>query len=175
LYQALKDEPRSHTYLFVGFSDRENELIGSKSYAELMTDEEMDQTDAMVNIDVLGLAPSEYWRSYADKNLIGKLIYIAGEMKLSISAVDVDNVGSSDSAAFAAVNIPSITIHSMSQKTWDAHILHTRKDKISEIRLDDYYETYRLVAGYLAYLDSWTAPPREPVEKKSLRKHEKGK
>jgi hypothetical protein len=83
--------------------------------------------------------------------------------------VDVDAVGSSDSVQFAAVNVPSITIHSLSQKTWDAHILHTKKDVISAIRLDDYYQTYRLVAGYLAFLD-YSTSTRKPVEKKSLRK-----
>ncbi|HLZ49334.1 MAG TPA: hypothetical protein VKP61_01160 [Candidatus Acidoferrum sp.] len=65
----------------------------------------------------------------------------------------MEAVGSSDSVQFAPANIPSITVHSLSQKTWDAHILPTKKDVISAIRPDDYYQTYRLVAGYLAFLD----------------------
>jgi hypothetical protein len=87
---------------------------------------------------------------------------------LPLSAVDVDSVGSSDSVQFGVVNIPSITIHSLSQKTWDAHILHTKKDVISAIRPEDYYQTYRLLAGYLAFLD-YSTSTRAPVEKKSLR------
>ena len=169
LYQALKDEPRRHTYVFVGFSEEERGMVGSKFYVQQMTEAQKDLTDAMVNMDVLGLAPSEDWWSYADRRLRAKLIYIADQLKLPISAVDIAEVGSSDSVEFGAVNIPSITIHSLSQKTWDAHILQPRKDAISEIRMDDYYQTYRLVAAYLAYLD-YSTIKREPVERKSLRK-----
>lgn len=169
LYQALKEEPRRHTYVFVGFSEEERGLIGSKFYVQQMTEAQKDLTDAMVNMDVLGLAPAEYWWSYADKRLRAKLIFIANQLKLPISAVDIAEVGTSDSVEFGAVNIPSITIHSLSQKTWDAHILHTRKDTISEIRMDDYYQTYRLVTAYLAFLD-YSTFKREPVERKSLRK-----
>ena len=169
LYEALKEEPRQHTYVFVGFGEEEEGLIGSKYYVHQMTEAQKDLTDAMVNMDTLGLAPTEYWRSYADRNLTARLIYIAGLLKLPISAVDVDEVGGSDSEEFGAQNIPSITIHSLSQKTWDAHILHTRKDVFSAIRLDDYYQTYRLVAAYLAFLDFSTSK-RQPVEKKSLKK-----
>jgi hypothetical protein len=169
LYQALKDEPHQHTYVFVSFTEEEQGEIGSKFYVRQMTEEQKDRTDAMVNMDTLGLAPTEYWQTYADRKLIGELRYIAGQLNLPIAAVDVDAVGSSDSVQFAAVNVPSITIHSLSQKTWDAHILHTKKDVISAIRLDDYYQTYRLVAGYLAFLD-YSTSTRKPVEKKSLRK-----
>ncbi len=169
LYQALKAEPHRHTYIFVGFTEEEHGEIGSKFYVQQMTEEQKDRTDAMVNMDTLGLAPTEYWQTYADRKLIGELRYIAGQMKLPIAAVDVEDVGSSDSVQFAAVNVPSITIHSLGQKSWDAHILHTKKDVISVIRLDDYYETYRLVGGYLAFLD-YSTSTREPVEKKSLRK-----
>jgi hypothetical protein len=169
LYQALKDEPLRHTYIFVGFSEEEQGEIGSKFYVQQMTEPQKDRTDAMVNMDTLGLAPTEYWQTYADRKLIGELRYLAGQLKLPLAAVDVEAVASSDSMQFAAANVPSITIHSLSQKTWDAHILHTKKDVISAIRPDDYYQTYRLVAGYLAFLD-YSTSTRKPVEKKSLRK-----
>ena len=171
LYQALNKEPRRHSYAFVGFADGELHLTGSRFYVEQMTEVQKDQMDAMVDMDVIGLAPAEYWRSYADRRLVGKLTYLADQLKLPVSAVDVEALGSSDSSEFGALNIPSITIHSLSQKTWDAHILHTRKDKISEIHLDDYYQTYRLVAAYLAFLD-YSTFRRQPVERKSLHKNE---
>jgi hypothetical protein len=88
------------------------------------------------------------------------------------AAVDVEAVGSSDSVQFAAANIPSIAVHSLSQKTWDTHILRTKKDVISAIAPDDYYQTYRLVAGYLAFLD-YSTSTRKPVEKESLRRCER--
>jgi hypothetical protein len=39
------------------------------------------------------------------------------------------------------------------QQTFREGILHTKKDKLSEIRLDDYYQTYRLLSVYLVVLD----------------------
>jgi Iap family predicted aminopeptidase len=65
----------------------------------------------------------------------------------------VDQIGSTESVQFADRKIPSITIHSLTQATWDAGILHSSKDKITAMRLDDYYQTYELLAAYLAFLD----------------------
>jgi Zn-dependent M28 family amino/carboxypeptidase len=160
LYEAIKDVPREHTFLFIGFTDEEKGEIGSRFYAQQMTKEQVSTTDAMVNLDTLGLAPTEVWKSHSDKLLVRALAYMAGLMKAPISGADVDQIGSSDSVQFSARKIPSITIHSLTQKTWDARILHTSKDKLSEIRMDDYYQTYRLLAAYLAYLDQL---PRAPA------------
>jgi hypothetical protein len=68
-------------------------------------------------------------------------------------------VGSTDSVQFSDRKIPSITIHSLTQETWNAHILHTAKDKLSGIKFDDYYESYRLISAYLAFLDQFLAEP----------------
>jgi hypothetical protein len=157
IYQSLQGEERKHTYVFVAFSEEERGEIGSKFYVRQMTDAQVALTDAMVNLDTLGLAPAAYWPSYADRQLIAELVYFAGEVKLPISAVDIEEVRSTDSMQFGVRGIPSITIRSLTQKTWDAGILHTRKDVLSAIRLDDDYETYHLVGGYLAYLANFTS------------------
>src|SRR6266852_6949657 len=52
-YQAVKNEPRKHTYIFIGFTDEEKGEVGSHSYAQRMTKEEVAATDAMVNMDTL--------------------------------------------------------------------------------------------------------------------------
>jgi hypothetical protein len=54
---------------------------------------------------------------------------------------------------------PRITIHSLTQQTFDAGSIHTAKDKFSAMRLDDYYQTYRLLSAYLAYLDLFLNGP----------------
>ena len=153
LYQAIKTEPRRHTYIFIGFTDEEQGEVGSRFYARQMTKVQVALTDAMVNMDTLGLAPTEVWASHSDKRLTGDLAYIAKQLRLPIAFVNVEQVGSTDSVQFSARKIPSITIHSLSQETWDARILHTAKDKLAAMRLDDYYQTYHLLAAYLAYLD----------------------
>jgi hypothetical protein len=158
LYEALKREPHKHTYIFIGFTDEEKGEVGSRFYARKMTRDQVAETDAMVNMDSLGLASTQVWSSHSDKNLIGALAYTAKLLGATLSGSNVEAVGSTDSVQFSERKIPSITIHSLTQKTWDARILHTSKDKISAIRLDDYYETYRLVAAYLVILDKVLGP-----------------
>lgn len=81
---------------------------------------------------------------------------------MPVTAVNVEQVGTTDSEQFAARKIPSITIHSLTQQTWDAGILHSKKDKLSAVRLDDYCQTYRLLATYLALLDTALPMPSQP-------------
>src|ERR1700680_1061612 len=148
LYEAVKIEPRKHTYIFIGFTDEEQGEIGSRFYVRRMTREQVAATDAMVNMDTLGLAPTEVWASHSDKRLTNALAYIAMQLNLPVTGVDVDQIGSTDAEQFAERKIPRITIHSLTQETWNAYILHTSKDKRSVMRLDDYFQTYRLLAAY---------------------------
>lgn len=171
LYEALKMQSRTHTYRFIGFGDSVKQLIGSQFYVQQLSDEQVLHIDAMVDMEGLGLAPTEVWVDQSNKKLAGELAFVAGVLRLPVSSVDIDaTVGYSDSGEFAASGIPTVIIHSLTQKTWDKHILHTSKDRISDIHLDDYYQTYRLVAGYLAYID-YSTPTRKPREKKSIRNH----
>ena len=123
-----------------------------------MTKEQVAVTDAMVNMDTLGLAPTEVWATHSDKRLTNALFHLSDQLKMPVTAVNVEQVGSTDSEQFAARKIPSITIHSLTQDTWNAGILHSSKDKLSAIKLDDYYQTYRLVSTYLALLDAALGP-----------------
>jgi putative aminopeptidase FrvX len=159
LYQSVKVEPRMHSYIFIGFTDEEKGLVGSRYYVSHMSPEQVAATDAMVNMDTLGLAPTKVWISHADKTLLSALNSIASALNEPVAAVNVDQVGTADSEPFSERRIPRITIHSLTQQTWDEHILHTSKDKLSEIQLNDYYQTYRLLAGYIAYLDGFSSVP----------------
>ena len=163
LFEAVKIEPRKHTYIFIGFTDEEQGEVGSRFYTRQMTKEQVAATDAMVNMDTLGLAPTEVWASHSDKQLAAILAYVAKQLNLPITGVNVEQVGSTDSEQFAERKIRSITIHSLTQETWNARILHTSKDKISAMRLDDYYQTYRLLAAYVAFLDQLASPPMPPT------------
>ncbi len=151
LFESLNGEPRRHTFVFIGFTDEEKGLVGSEAYAKRLTPEERGKIRAMVNMDSLGLSPTKVWLSRADKDLAEALNQVAYTMQLPLAYVNVEQVGSSDSESFAKRKIPSLTIHSVTQETFP--ILHSSKDQLSAIRMDDYYATYRLIAVYLAYLD----------------------
>lgn len=165
LYEAVKSEPRKHTYIFIGFTDEEKGEIGSRFYAKQMTNQQVAATDAMVNLDTLGLGPTKVWSSHSDKALTSALAYMAQKLNVPVQGVNVEQVGSADSEQFAARKIPTITIHSLTQETWNARILHGPKDKLSAMRFDDYYQTYQLLSAYIALLDQ--VPRSRPESPKS--------
>ena len=160
LYEALKVEPRQHTY--------EKGLVGSHSYVRNMTKEQIATTDAMINLDTLGLAPTEVWIYRANKKLAGALNLVATGLRLPLHPVDFQEVGSTDSESFRIRKIPSITIHSLTQKSEDQQILHSSRDNLSAMNLDYYYDTYHLVAVYLVYLDHFLDEP-EPATDANIR------
>ncbi len=88
---------------------------------------------------------------YADKNLLQQLYKIADALHLPIVGVNVERVGSTDSESFREKKIPSIALHSVTSET--LKILHSPQDTIEAVKLDEYYQSYRLIAAYLAFLD----------------------
>jgi len=159
LFQAVKVQARKHAYIFVAFTDEERGEVGSKFYAQHMTATEIAETDAMVNMDTLALGPTAIWASHSDPPLISAIIYLSGLLNLPVERINVEQVGSTDSEQFAARKIPRVTLHSLTQESWNARILHSPKDNMSVVHFDDYYNSYRLIAGYLAFLDDYLPRP----------------
>jgi hypothetical protein len=149
-YQGLAATPRQHTYRFVAFSGEEKGLVGSRAYVKGL-EKTHENIAAMINLDTLGLAETEVWLSRADPALAKAMNTAAFTMQLPVSAVNVEKVGSTDSEPFRQEKIPSITIHSLTQST--ITLLHSPKDRIEAIHLDEYYRTYHLTLAYLALLD----------------------
>lgn len=169
LYESINVEPRQHTYVFIGFTDEEKGLVGSSFYARKMTREQVAATEAMINLDTLGLAPTEVWTHRSDKRLTRALQGVAKFLDVPLSGVNFENVGSTDSESFASRKVPRITIHSLTQKSEDKGILHSKRDKLSAMNLDDYYDTYHLLAVYLVYLDHFYDEPDRPAAPLSRR------
>ena len=163
LLQSISGSPRHHTFLFVAFTGEEEGLLGSDFYVRKLTKEERGRISAMINLDSLGLGTTEVWATHADKALLNALATVANAMKSPLSAVNVVG-GSSDAESFANFKIPRITLHSVSQET--LAVLHSEKDKIDAIRWEDYYSTYRLLAGYLAFLDAYLVKTQKTPEEK---------
>ncbi len=118
LLYSLSAQPRRHTFVFVGFSAEEKGLVGSAYYAEHLTPERRVRIEGVVNLDSLGLGPTEVWATHADKTLLDALASVAAASKLPATAMNVDKVGSADSESFAPYHIPRITLHSVTQETW---------------------------------------------------------
>lgn len=152
LVTSLSTKPRKHSFVFIGFAAEELGLVGSKAHANSLTQEQLASIRAVVNLDSLGLAPTKVWANRADPQLIQLLLSVAGSMKLPISAVNVEKVGSTDSEPFRLLNVPVITLHSITQETWK--IINSPKDTLAVINREAFYDSYQLAAVYLAYLDA---------------------
>jgi len=153
---SLNAKTRHHTFVFVGFTAEETGMLGSAYYVDHLTPQARAKIAAMVNMDSLGLTSTKVWATHADKLMLGALASVALASKLPVSAENVDNVGTTDSESFARYHIPRITLHSVTQETLS--ILHSASDKLTAIKMKDYYDSYKLIAEYLAYLDD-TLPP----------------
>jgi hypothetical protein len=167
LYQTLSRRPLQHTYVFIAFSGEEKGLVGSEYYVKKLTKEEKARIHAMVNIDTLGLTPTKVWVSHADEELVRVVIAVANAIKSPVLGMNVEKAGSTDSDSFFEKKIPAINFHSVTQETWS--ILHSPRDNINSIQLDDYYESYRLITAYVTYLDDYLSRPKEerPFAKKN--------
>jgi len=149
-YESLAATPRKHTLVFVAFTGEEQGLMGSRAFVKQLGPRSAD-VKAMINLDTVGLGQTLVWLSHADPQLAKWLFGVAANLKLPAGAMNVDGVGTTDSEPFREKKIPAMTIHSLTQAT--LRVLHSPADKIEAIRRDDRYQTYRLVAAYLAVID----------------------
>jgi putative aminopeptidase FrvX len=152
LYESLRSIPREHTYIFVSFTDEEKGFWGSSYYAEQLTEDEVGRIRGMINMDTLGLGPTKLWVRKSDPALVRQVAEVASEMKLPLAEMNVDDFGDSDGRPFRERKIPTITFHSVTLE--NLGILHSNKDNLEAVKLDDYYDSYKLIAACLAALDS---------------------
>jgi Peptidase family M28 len=165
LFYSLSGQPRHHTLIFIGFAGEEKGLVGSRYYTDHLTREQRARIEGMVNFDSLGLGPTEVWAARADKVLLDALISVAASSKLPVTVMNPENGASADSESFARAGIPRITLHSVTQNTWS--ILHSPFDRLAAVKMNDYYDSYKLIAEYLTYLDDTLKPPASPKPEKT--------
>jgi hypothetical protein len=156
LYQSLRSRKRSHSFIFVAFADSGANAVGAEFYVNHLARERLDHAEAMINVDALGLSPTKVWSAHSDKDLVHSLMVMVYALKLSASQIDIAAAGTTDSDPFASRHIPQITIHSLTQQ-------NVTTGATTQFRPNNYYDTYRLLCGYLAYLDQ-TLKPRQHSE-----------
>ena len=144
--------------MFIGFSDEEEGFLGSRFYADHLTESELGSIQSMLNLDTLGLDSTRVWASKSSPDLVSLLDEVAASTKLPIDVMNVEDIGNSDGSSFRKHNVPVLTLHSVTPE--NLKILHSKKDKFSAIHLDDYYDSYNLIASYLVTLDDydWDKP-----------------
>ncbi len=151
LFQSLGPEMHQHTFVFVGFTDEERGLVGSRYFVEHLSPEQRARIHAMINLDTLGLGPTKVFLAHSDARLAEAAETVARQMNLPLQVFNVRHVYD-DSQPFRRVKIPTLVIHSATAAT--LRILHSPADQMAQIRFDDYYNTYRLLADCLAFIDA---------------------
>jgi Peptidase family M28 len=141
LYHCLSDQDRHHTIVFAALADRGNGTQGAEELAR-----HLKNVRVMINLDTLGLSPPKIWTSHSNKLLVQAFITMVYALKIPASQVDIDLAGSTDSQPFASRGIPQITIHSLTRQ----NLITRGENKFSPT---NYYSTYRLLCGYVAFLD----------------------
>lgn len=152
LFQSLQGTPRKHAFVFIGFADEERGLLGSAYYVKALSKGQVAGTHAMINLDTLGLGPTKVWLTHSDKHLADQLNVVAASMNEPLAVMNADKVGDEDSTSFRKRRIPTLMVHSITQDTLP--ILHTANDTVQRIDVGAYYDTYRLLARFLAVLDA---------------------
>ena len=151
LFESLNQVTRQHTLVFVAFSDEEKGLIGSHHFVSKLKREDREQIRAMINLDSLGTGPTKVEVVRGDKELINAIGMVAGSLKLPLAAVNLHQVGRSDSDSFQDAKIPALSVHSLTADTFK--VLHNSRDNWDAVKMEDYYLSYRLMTALVAYLD----------------------
>ncbi|HVH17501.1 MAG TPA: M28 family peptidase [Myxococcota bacterium] len=153
LYRSLAAAPRAHSFLFIGFGHVLKDEQGARGYLRRLGAERRDRIRAMVNLKGLGLGATSVWATQADRNLRQDLHAVAKAMGLPLESVRFFKNVNADSEAFLFWGIPSITVTSYAKS--NARLLENpiRDRETSQIDLPAYYDSARLIALYLAYLD----------------------
>jgi Zn-dependent M28 family amino/carboxypeptidase len=151
LGQFMRERKRRHAFEFVGFAAEEKGLLGSRAYLKALTPDARKQIAAVITLDSLGLSATKCWPNSSSKELLTMAAVLAHSMKLDFAGVNVDAIGSTDSATFHKAGIPVLSLHSVSQETWK--IINSKHDVWASLQWRDYYDTHKFVSALLSYLD----------------------
>ncbi|MBS1828324.1 MAG: M28 family peptidase [Acidobacteria bacterium] len=151
LAEFMRAKPRRHSFHFVGFAAEERGLWGSKEYLSSMKKAERTSIAAVITMDSLGLSATKCWPNSSSKQLMKMGAHVALAMRLGFAGVNVDAVGNTDSTVFHRAGIPVLSLHSLTQDTWQ--IINSRRDVWDSLSWKDYYDTHRFVSALLVYLD----------------------
>lgn len=151
LVETMRGHPLKHAIEFVAFAAEEKGLLGSRAYLKSIPVEDRKQIGAVITMDSLGLTPTKCWPNGSTRELLVIAAGVAQALQLDFRGVNVDGVGTTDSQVFMDAGIPVLSLHSVTQETFQ--LINSRKDIWPAVSWKDYYDTHRLVSALLTYLD----------------------
>ena len=147
---AMAEELAGHTFpfilRFIAFGSEETGLHGSRHYVEQLTDEELDDVKAMINLDALGSGNTV--RVEGDRWLTRHVSDAADREGFDLTVSRGFRGGGSDHASFRDVGVPAIFFHAD-----DLSRINSSRDTMEHINPDLLGYTAVLVLDLLAYLE----------------------
>ena len=135
------------TLRFVAFGSEETGLHGSRHYVEQLTDEELDNIRAMINLDALGSGNTV--RVQGDRWLTRHVSDAADREGIDLTVSRGFRGGGSDHASFRAVGVPAIFFHAD-----DLSRINSPRDTMEYINPDLLGGTMVLVLDLLESLEN---------------------
>lgn len=166
LYQTLRERPRDHTFVFIGFTDEEKRLKGSRAYVQQLSPDEKAKILAMVNFDSLGLGSTEAWGNVAAPGLLQLYGQAAAALKTPPRVLTIPE-SDADSDSFSRAGIAAITLHAIAGME-QMKLLHSSNDQLQAVDPAAYYGNYRFATLYLLLLDGKTSIDNGPRPRKPL-------
>ncbi|HEY3131214.1 MAG TPA: M20/M25/M40 family metallo-hydrolase [Acidobacteriota bacterium] len=163
VYKTLHDSQLNKTLLFVMFGKEEEGLRGSKAMVKSMSEDQMSQVCAMINVDSLGMGAPQVAENLANKKLLWRVKGLAKALNFPFGEAPVP--GDSDSSSFLAKKIPAVTIHGLTNDF--RKVLHTDNDRAAAANAESLYLNYRLIVELITSLDAtdcavWRESPSAP-------------
>lgn len=149
LFRALRDIPRNKDLVFVAFGREEQGLRGSKAMVRQLTEGEVAEHCAMINLDSFGMSWPQVATNLSSDSLGELSEDLAEQMNMQFSQQAVD--GGSDSTSFLRRGIPAMTLHGLG-KDFDK-IIHTHRDRAHQVQPTSLYLGYRLALALIASVD----------------------
>ncbi|WP_342405546.1 M28 family peptidase [Brevibacillus sp. FSL K6-2834] len=144
LARVMANMPIDTELRFVTFGAEENGLLGSYAYVESLSEEEIESTVSMFQMDMVGSRDAGKLIMYTvdgEKNIVTDLGAAAGS-RLS-ETVNYGREGRSDHVPFAEVGIPAALFIHAPVEPW----YHTPEDSIDKISKDKLQEVAEIVGA----------------------------
>ena len=109
----------------------------------------------MIWLDFIGLGGTAAWGSRSDPNLFVDLVSAASAIDVEVMSRDLSGAAMlhDHSRAFRWFEIPTLYVHSLSLET--ERVIGIKRYDLDpkKIDFDAYFDSYRVLAVYLGYLD----------------------
>ena len=146
----LAGRPLPFTLRFIAFGSEETGLVGSRHYVEELSEHELDEIKAMINLDVVGSGTA--LRVTGDRWLTGHVLETGAREDVPVTFSRRLRGGSSDHASFRDAWVPVIFFHSD-----DMSRIHTPEDTMEFINPGLLGETAALALDLIESLDALSA------------------